>query len=219
MDAWLGILLGFFVGILASIAAGVRLSYLQFRSSIAGYRVRMVAEATPLFIEAVELGSYAGRIRDKYRFSMGIILGELAFRFRDENFPENGPWPCIVNPQGDRWESFSSHVRSVSDDINVYAFVAHFPQLYFSFLFNWLYDRKLLAQLGKLTELCQQLETVVGELDAAFEGAQKDASYDSGQSAIYPNDTGDPEASIRLRNEYRKLHQIWMEWKEMVSTT
>ncbi len=92
------------------------------------------------------------------------------------------------------------------DDINVYTFVARFPEVILTIFDKFsLCDRKLLDQLAKLTELCQQIETVVGELDAAFEGGQKDASYNKVEGAIYPNDAGDPEASIKLTNEFRTL--------------
>jgi hypothetical protein len=214
------LIVAFFVGILASIAAGVRLSFLQFKSSIAGYRVQMIAEATPKFIEAVRSQDYAGRLDRKYYASLGAILGEFARSFREEDFREDGPWPDLIqsNPEEkewDIWQSFQKKVRPVMEDINVYAFVAGVPTPILFFLISR-HDRKLLAQLAKLTELCKQIETVVGDLNAAFVGADHGARYEYAHGNIYPDKQGNREVAAQLIDGYRELHRIWTEWREMV---
>ncbi|MCC6613690.1 MAG: hypothetical protein IT320_09450 [Anaerolineae bacterium] len=214
------VLIGFVLGILASIAAGVRLSFLQFKSSIAGYRVQMVTDATLRIHDATIEDSYVGTLLDRYRFSLGVILEELEQKFGRSDFNNDGGWPLLIDydeseTKKDRWWRFIHFVRPVIDDINVYAFVAGFPrQPLLHFFFGWLYDRAILLRLGKLTELCHQLETVVGELDAAFE-ANQDLAYVKDR-AIFPNAHGAPEKITALTDEFKKLHGLWLEWLDLV---
>ncbi|MBE0689658.1 MAG: hypothetical protein IH587_06000, partial [Anaerolineae bacterium] len=158
--------------------------------------------------------------RDRYRFSLGVALSELAQKFGRNEFDPEGRWPFLIDDKGDRWGLFIDHVRPVIDDINVYAFVAVFPRLRFlrplDFAFGWLlYDRALLQRLGKLIELCEQIETVVGELDAAFEVNQHVARVKNG--AIYPDSSGDPKKVSRLIDEFEQLHSLWLEWLDLLS--
>lgn len=224
MSAEVGLLLGFLLGILASIFAGVRLSFHQFRYSTAGYRVDMVAEATSRLVrlkdgQAKDMST--GMLRDKYRYSLGVILDELVQTFHNSEFAADGPWPLTIDIvdetkgnensectyQGsDRWGRFNNYIRPVMTDINVYVFVARFPRP-----FDWIYDKRLVRRLGNLAELCQQLETVVGELDAAMDA--NPAAIRSDGRAIYPNDSTN---TPRLVEEHKRLFDVWNEWKNLI---
>lgn len=212
------VIVSFFLGVLASIAAGVRLSFLQFQSSTAGYRVKMVTTATQEMVEAAKRNAYVGTLQDKYRYSLGVILNELTQKFGHNGFNSDGGWPLLIDYDNerpkDRWGRFNKYIRPVIDDINVYAFVAEFPRhRRLDFFFGRLYDRPFLQKLGKLTELCQQLETVVGELDAAFEVNQNVAYVKDG--AIFPVSDGEQTAVSRLTQEFRSLHSIWRQWLDL----
>jgi hypothetical protein len=148
--------LGFIVGILIN----VLFTYWQFKDSLAGNRVKMVAEGTREIIAKLRSSdSYPGQLRNKYRYSLGVIIDDLS-KMRSGGFKDNGKWPLLVdNVDVDHWSRFIRYVRPVVDDINPYSVLAGFRDL----------RLPLLGELHALINLCWQLEIVVSELDAAFE--------------------------------------------------
>jgi hypothetical protein len=65
-----GVLLGF----IANIAVGIWFSYDQFSRSSAGFRVKNTVEATQRIIDEER---DRGSLRNKYRYSLGVIIDEL----------------------------------------------------------------------------------------------------------------------------------------------
>lgn len=192
----LGLLLGFMIGILASIVAGLRLSFLQFKFSTAGFRVQTVAEATRCFADSRNNTSY---LRDKYRYSLGVILDELT------QWPnENSQFPLVAQLSKDRWQRFNDYIRPVIDDVNVYAFVSTFNMPFFRILF----DVNLVKQLGILVKLLNQLEKVTAETDAAFDiDSIKETS--GGKIQLTQENTS-------LQTSFAQLRRTWDEWCQLV---
>jgi len=184
----LGLLLGFVMGILASILAGLRLSFLQFKYSTAGFRVQSVAEATNQFANR---SNNTSTLRDKYRYSLGVIIDEL------QNWPkDNTQFPLVAQLSGDRWQRFHNDIRPVINDVNVYAFVSSFRLPFFRVLF----DVKLVKQLGTLVKLLNQLEQITAEIDAAFE--IKAIEETDGKLRLTQQDTS-------LQANFAQLRKTW----------
>jgi hypothetical protein len=120
----------FIFGILTSLVASLFITIKQFGDSTAGYRVQMVIEATR---ELTANRPHTSPLRDRYRFSLGVIIDDLHQSFPpNKGFPANGPWPPLVHngnkceddgKQGDRWDKFERYIRTVIEDINVYSFL------------------------------------------------------------------------------------------------
>jgi hypothetical protein len=199
----------FILGFLASAIAGLLLSYLQFSFSTAGYRVKMTVQATRKIVKARAENAYTETLRDKYRYSLGVIIDELAATFgTTDDFQENEPWPRLVNssihlgddPQTekkDRWSLFDQCIRPVIQDINIYSFI------------GWFRLCPTICQLSALVRLCNRLETVVGELDAAFGGGL--VGLDT-KDKVVRQPTTDPAKVQSLKKKYCDLHKAWLVW-------
>ena len=223
------LILGGIVGFIINLIAGLFFSHDQFSSSMARYRVKDTVDATKRIIKETEKAEAdcVSRLRNKYRYSLGVIIDELELVFgRNSKFKED-EWPCLIdfdpnnNKNGfrsvdekgndkDRWDRFNKYVRPVVEDINSTSFIGNYSLVrYFS---------KEVRQLNALTELCNCLEKVVSELDAAFEAKSL--------VEIVPINPGDnskvmikpivPNSSVqninRLKKEYLNLHKAWNKW-------
>lgn len=212
-DFYLGAAVGLVTDILVTLWASLN----EFSSSAASYRVNRVVEATQ---EIVQIG-HRSRSRDRHRYSLGVIIDHLDQTFgKDDGFKEN-EWPCLVhhtqdaqppladrhgtaNDKADRWDFFDLYVRPVINDINGFSFIGRYP------IFPYFY--KKIRQLKALTKLCTHLETVVRELDAAFETkTMVRFGRVSGKVVIQPVNSSDEDIG-RLREAYRSLHTAWGEW-------
>ncbi|MEP7284555.1 MAG: hypothetical protein ABI947_02150 [Chloroflexota bacterium] len=207
------------LGIIASTIAALLLIAWQFSSSTAGYRIKKVGEAT----EALTIThSHTSPLRDKYRYSLGIIIDDLHQSFKD-GFNENGPWPALVdngeecepkemthceeemakNKSKDRWDKFNKYIRPVIEDINTYSFIG---LLQFTSSFR---------RLHTLTKLCHRLEDTIGELDAAFEN--KTVCTNGKENRIIVRGGKELEAT-NVRDAYAKLYKAWLEWENTVKS-
>ena len=93
-----GIVGDFFAGVacgfLVNIIVGLWFSWAQLSCSTAGYRVKKTVEGTQKIINQ-EAGR--GRERDRYRYSLGVIIDDLEQTFgREGNFNDK-EWPCLVD--------------------------------------------------------------------------------------------------------------------------
>lgn len=214
----LGICFGFVLGIFASLIAGVWMARIQFKASTAKYRVDMVTNATrDIFAQRT---SYLGPLRDKYRYSLGVVVEALVKGFGSEGWREDGPWPLLFpapdenatdkSCETDRWDYFDRYVRPVLTDINVYSFLARVGHP--SKVLRFRPDLPL-RELDCLTELCHRLEDVVGELDAACEATKIQVFTQNGEKVISRKDNAD---IATLRKAYYCLYQVWCKWLDVV---
>jgi len=137
------LLVGAAIGFFCNIIVGWDFSYKQFLSSTASHRIQMVIKATKDII-ATPLEDYVkrSRLRDQYRYSLGVMIDDLtkAFGRAETSFNRNGPWPLLVpyneeRPQDpmkgndgkplDRWHQFNKYVKPVVEDINPSSFLQH----------------------------------------------------------------------------------------------
>ncbi len=230
-----GVILGFILGMFGDFFVSLCLSYSQFSSSIAGHRVKSTARATDKICEAIEpskdqskqgkpteQGKTTEKLRNIYRYSLGVAIDNLAGAFGtkpNDKFQENGPWPslvekdCFDDPGKDRWDWFNQRVKPVTENIDDYSFLGKYH-----FLLS-LFHKKELSQLDALVKLCNQLETVVCELDAILEarnGKGKPLWIKLNKDErIEPTDAASDQVK-QLREEYRKLHQAWQKWLPLV---
>lgn len=194
-----------FLSVLLGYIYAIKISIAQFESSTAGYRLQQVVEATQRLIELRRQSpdSYAGSLRNQYRYSLGVILDKLTQEFMEERFDENAPLPALINAEGDRWKRFNDHVRPVIVDINVYTFLSRS-------LFAKRFNSKSMGRLETLTKLCTQMETIVSLLDYAMEGKQPILRFENRKLSF--TGQGDEKARERIIEEYKKLHGIWQCW-------
>ncbi len=207
MDAFLSPEVGAFcLGVVASLVAALYISYQQFIHSTAGYRVNMVTKAHH---ELTSPDPKTSPLRDKYRYSLGVIINDLHQSFKG-GWLENGPWPALVDngeecppvtkseEKGDRWHKFNLYIRPVIEDTNAYMFL------------GGLRFTPALRHLRKLTMLCNQLENVVMELDAAFE--QHSVCCGGDGARIWLKMGVDPNQVTSLRTAYKRLYEVWRVW-------
>jgi len=208
-------------GFLANIIVGLWFSLDQFRSSMSGYRVKKVVEATRKIINQ-EAGR--SRERDRYRYSLGVILDELEQTFGRIGDFKDKDWPCLVDYNRekhevskdengndiDRWKNFERYVRPVVDDINNSSFIGTYGLIR--------YLSKDVRQLYALTKLCNRLENVVSELDAAFE-AESLIRLDGYNHVVLQENQLESESGKRLRKEYCDLFKAWREWLSATERT
>jgi hypothetical protein len=222
-----GVIIGFVLDILLSLF----LSLDQFR----GYtdkRVKKTAIATQEIVKSEK----RSELRNRYRYSLGVIIDKLDqiwkrddFKFKEDAWPclvhsaDADGQPCIANregkpdPEADRWDLFNLYVRPVIEDVCNFSFIGKYG------LARWF--SKDIRQLGALTELCSQLETVVSEFDAAYEVKQEGKQVVkldtvNNQVVICPTiDPIDSEDVKRLRDGYYSLYKAWGEWLKATGHT
>jgi hypothetical protein len=209
------LLAGFVLGIVGALI----IAYWQLHASTTGYRIRMTVDATKALTDLTEQSS---KSRNRYRYSLGVVLNQLADAFpRDTEFNPDGDWPCLVdfntnNPKAplkndagqniDRWALFDRYVRPVINDINPYSFL------------RWIKIHPTILQLDGLIRLCNQLEAVISELDAALEGDNPTVEVKmitESKAVIHVKDSSKVEP---LRNEYKQLHAAWHEWLRVLDS-
>jgi hypothetical protein len=215
-------LIGAVVGVLTDIAVGLFFLFDEFSSSTAIHRVRKVAEATR---EILNSGTRC-RLRDRYRYSLGVVIDRFDKTFGKAREFQDDEWPCLVHHTGgqepqlsnrhrqtdgaiDRWDFFEQHVRPVIEDVESFSFIGRYSHLAGRFC-------KEIHQLSALARLCNQLENVMCNLDAAFEGKSLvRLCTTNGIVVVQPIDSSN-EVVERLREEYRKLHIAWRDWLHVV---
>jgi hypothetical protein len=206
MVDWLEVLVGALLGFVLSIA----LVYLQFRSSIAGRRVKWVKEATGKIISTPR--DRRGPPRNRYRFSLGVIIDDFDHAWQN-GFNSQGDWPALADSEKDRWERFREHIRPVAEDIDSYTFLG-----IFFFLLPGL------GRLRKLEKLCIHIEEVVMLTDAACEPeGEQEAVIEFRQGRIFPS-AGEKDEKGKLKLEelkegYSGLYKAWREWLKATGTT
>lgn len=189
-----GLVAGLAIGILGNLI----LIYRQFKNAVAGYRIRQIAEATKYFVETPKKKVNTGFLRDKYRYSLGLVIDELSSNNSD--FLED-KWPLLVGER-DRWERFNEYVRPAMDDLDTYAFLGAYSILGF-------YD---LRQLNLIIKLYRQLETLVGLLDGAYEIGSIEII--NGSRVTPTKDTNGPLIE-EIRREYKNLFKLWDDWLKL----
>lgn len=205
---------GLFFGFVSNIIVGLYFSWDQFQSSTSGYRLKKVVEATRKIFDPE---ANISRERDRYRYSLGVIIDELKQTFGREGDFEDKEWPCLVDYNSekyelskdengndiDRWKHFERYVRPVVDDINNSSFIGNY-RLIRSF-------SKDVRQLYALTKLCNHLENVVSELDAAFQ-AEKLVKLNDKNHVVPQENQSKSDGFKRLEKEYHDLFNAWREW-------
>jgi len=214
---------GYLIGFVINLITAVLVSYYQFQFSTAGYRVKSTAKATEEIYKAhtdekkanTEKNHYIGQLRNKYRYSLGVIIDILVQIWEKDGREDARPRlvhykqkkGCIYDRDGnegkgaDRWDFFNQFIRPVIEDINTYSFIGWF---------GWcpLCPRRI-RQLSSLTKLCSQLETVVSEFDAAYGEDLVTIEKDE----VKPTSKPDPEKMRETLGEvYSSLHDAWQEW-------
>ncbi len=210
----------FLVGVFTGIIANGLFMYSQFRNSIAVYRLRDVVEATRQLKVWHRENRSKSALRDRYRFSLGVILDDLmnpankqhlvtwhfAFEWNERDATkEKQGW------EKDRWAKYLTHVRPVFEDVHTYSFLgvlgAAIPDA---------------RRLHQLSELCRKFEIFTGLLDACF---------DSGDAAVreyvaakthtnYAGDRIEPpnnEWIDKLESAAAALDKQWRLWLKLCS--
>ncbi|MCQ3972515.1 MAG: hypothetical protein DPW09_03600 [Anaerolineae bacterium] len=222
-----GIATGIATGIFTSFTVGLFLFFDQFSFSLAGYCVNETVAATK---EIPKLKERA-EARDKYRYSLGVIIDEFNKVWRNNRFRED-EWPRLVHfkfkdgqpylaneknefdPNADRWAFFNEYIKPVRENINSFSFLGR-QYLDVAHIFG---KGSEIRKLTALTELCNKLRTVVSELDAAYESnLVKMVKVNNDEVVIQPASDEDPQAIERLRTAYRELHKAWVEWLRIVN--
>jgi hypothetical protein len=219
MDIFLSVL----TGVVASFLVGVWLSHRQFKHSIAGYRVRQVVEATRAIVSFE--GGYTGTLRNRYRYSLGVILDELhkTYGTTDAHNGHRLEWPLTINPSAtekdqhiDRWDRFNRYVRPVIEDINSYAFVAYILEFA-----PPLQNPNLMQQFRALHQLCIQLENVVSLLDDALqdEALREHIVVNEKSIAVKGIECAmNPKLRV-LCDAQKDLHGAWTGWLKVTQET
>lgn len=202
-------IMGYCIGFIAS----VYLIYFQFKKSSAGFRLQSVISSTQDIVDKLqdENDAYVGLLRNKYRFSLGVVIDLLATTFGTKNIIKiKSHFPALVNIDGGRWEIFLIYVRPVIQDINSYSFL------------GWLPFSKKMKQLKALVALCNAIEAVVAELDAV---AQIDVNNST--TILKAEDVGltinlvgneKYESEIKLLYaKYEILETAWRNWLKLVN--
>lgn len=201
-------LISFILGFIASFTGGVLLIYWQFSKSMAGYRLVKVEEATKSITnEYKSANSYTGTIKNKYRYSLGVLIDLLTKTFGAKGIPKsNDQYISMLKEEGDGWEFFNFYVRPVINDINQFSFI------------GWLIILPKMKKLKYLLNLCKQLENVTAELDSirlyARNNNLKILSIQENY-ILKINSQNDASANAKievLKNEYNKLEKYWNYW-------
>jgi hypothetical protein len=190
------LLFGFILGIFAGLIATIVIIYLQFGRSIAGHRVKHVVAATKEFLRTP---ANTGATRNKYYYSLGVLLDDMHDIDSNGIKSSTGKWPLIADSIEERWARFNKYIRPVINDINAYSFLGSF---------RWL-GLPLMRELHALTNLCREFEKVVSALDAGFQNPAIVAMSEGGISLI--GERNDPRA-IAITDAYKELAAVWDQW-------
>lgn len=202
-------MISFALGFLASLLVGIVLIYWQFIKSMAGYRLKKVEDATCLIVNEMRSTiSYTGTLRNKYRYSLGVLIDMLTRTFGAKDIPKlEGQFPSMLNNAGDGWDLFNKYVRPVINDINDFSFIGWFTLL------------PQMKKLKKLLNLCKQIENLTAELDSirlyAISMRIKilDIKEEGSILEIIEQKDAGSNAKIKiLKNEYDLLEKSWNEW-------
>jgi len=208
----LGYIISYILGFLASLTCGLLLIYWQFTKSIAGYRLKKVEEATHLIInETKSTISYTGTLRNRYRYSLGVIIDLLIKTFGTKDIPKSeGSYLSMLTVEGDGWHRFNFYVRPVINDINNFSFI------------GWLTLLPQMKKLKILLNLCIQLENITAELDSIrlysnSKGLNILSIKDGPILEIIEQKDASANAKIKiLKNEYALLEKYWNEWLKVI---
>lgn len=205
VDPTISLFIGFVAGIFASIYAGLWQARKQFDASTANYRLQMVIDATRVMLAAknLEPAPYMGAPRNKFRYSLGTVIQALVQDFDKSGMKnkKNGPLPLLVPETGDRWQTFDERIRPILNDINTFSFLGKIV---------WFQNQAPFPQLGQLTQLCNALEIVVSELDAA--DAEHATEIRKGSIFLIKECSEVRE----LREGYQNLYEVWCRWVQLV---
>jgi hypothetical protein len=201
----IGAIIGIPFGMVASIWASFIYSLLQYRNS--AKQVQKVINGTREITQKLNsTETYTGGLRNKYRKSLGVQIDVLAQGFGNTFFREGGAWPLLADGKGDNWHNFNVYVEPVLETLDGY-----------DYLTSWLPG---FSHLHSLTKLCKQLGKVFEELDAAFELNLLEVKEVDGNQGIHPTPEKANSLEVqRLKEAYRELYYLWVEWQEICKKT
>lgn len=208
-----GILMGFVLGIVGNVIVDLMMSLWSYQTSVAKYRVETVEEATRAVVRArKDQSEDVGAARSKSRYSLGVVIDNLAGVTIDAHEPsrglaqkaQTGPWPPFIDTHegrsDDRWSFFNERVRPVMNDLSSFSFFR------LGLLFRVFPEFRKLASLA---DFCKQLEIVVGATDAAFECNL--VTLEDGRIKIIPG-----RDANALQDAYARLYDAWLNWLRLV---
>lgn len=211
MEVWQYIL-SFVIGFIASLSVAMVILYWQFKHSIAGYRLKKVEEATVALINEVKSpNSYTGTFRNRYRYSLGVIIDRLLHTYGSNEIPKiENLHPTMIGKDGDGWGTFNLYVRPVIDDINAYSFIG-----------GWVPFLPKVRKLRLLFKLCEQLENITAELDSIrlLSRTKNSDILNIEKEKVQITKTNDSSVNIQidiLINEFNNLETCWNNWLEIV---
>ena len=197
------------LGGLLSLGVAAIVSLLQFETSQANYRLKRVTEATQVIIQEFKsTRADLGPKRNNYRYSFGVVFDNLASTFgttgKDGIPPRAGKYPILINETGDKWGLFNDYIRPVISDLNSHN------------VFGVLFLFHKFKKLRVLIALCEQLENVVGNLDAITHIEKTQGmSILNFKNAIEINETQDVNANYHigiLKQNFEELNNCWQKW-------
>ncbi|PCJ23403.1 MAG: hypothetical protein COA97_11750 [Flavobacteriales bacterium] len=199
-------IISFIIGFVASLSVAMTIIYWQFKHSMAGYRLRKIEEATHKIAEKKKLNTYTGMERNRYRYSLGVILDRLIGSYGTNDIPKlENLHPAMLAQDGDGWGTFNLYVRPVINDINAFSFI------------SWLSFLPMLKKLGLIFKLCEQLENVTAEMDAIrlLQRTKKIKILEfvgENISITNSNDSDVQEQINQLLAELENLERCWKKW-------
>lgn len=241
MDHLINIIIAIMTGVVAGLMTSTIVNLRGFLDSAsrARYRVRETVKTTK---EILDKSKNRSRTRSRHKYSLAVIIDTLEQTWKS-GFKE-GIWPPLVHfreqdgrlvdqkqepdPNADRWDLFNQYVRPVIEEIEPFSNLSKYPfwLLSLSTLFPPVKEprrqiRQEVRQLDALTKLCNHLESVVAELDAAFEKKNlvELTKLNDGNVAIIPTDDAiNSESKVieQLRNKYCDLYRAWLNWQQLV---
>ncbi|MCK5268536.1 MAG: hypothetical protein KAR07_10220 [Spirochaetes bacterium] len=203
------------IGLFVALFVGTGLIYWQFFESIAGYRLKKIEDATIKIIDKkMSKKKYVGMLRNRYRYSLGVIIDILTNTYGSKNLPkQKEKYPFLIDKDENRdgWALFDRYIRPVMDDINAYAFIGWFACL------------PRMKKLKKLIKLCEQLENVTAELDY-IQLLEKSESITilkleptGGVLEIIEHKDKSISDQIKtLKDVYKNLEQSWRKWLKVM---
>lgn len=207
---WCLQLVSFGIGFLASFLVGQALTYWQFNKSIAGYRLNKVILATREIIKTKASKSYTGPSRNRYRYSLGVIIDGLIGTYGTKEIKKRKDLlPPMIHEEGDGWETFNKYVRPVLNDLNAYSFIG-----------SLIFIPKM-RKLKTLIALCEQFENITGELDAIRELAKSEKveifEFQGGAIKICRTDNQKIIDQVdNLLKENDLLEERWKKWLKLI---
>lgn len=207
---WLNnIIISIITGVLASGIVAYVLLFTQYKKSISKHRLDKISQATRKIIELATKGEYAGYLRNRYRYSLGVILDMCAASYgikpdqKKENlYPGLIPGPDEKGNIKDGWHIFNLYIRPVIEDIN------QFSHLVLIKIF-------CLRKLAILQELLIILENIVEDLDALrlyeINNNIQIIEYEGNHIRLNETSREVPELNI-LTGHYDDLEKVWYKW-------